>query len=77
MILNQLNENDIRFFIGYSGWGSKQLDRELKEKSWVVSNAQAKELINVNPAKMWSRYIRSFGEDYAIWANFPQDVSLN
>ena len=77
MILKQLNENDIRFFIGYSGWGSKQLDRELEEKSWVVSNTRAQEVVNVNPTKMWSRYIRSLGEDYAIWANYPQDVSLN
>jgi putative transcriptional regulator len=77
MLLNQLSSGDIRFFIGYSGWASKQLDRELKEKSWVVSNTHVDQVIRSNPKLMWSRFIRSFGEEYAIWANFPPDPSMN
>jgi putative transcriptional regulator len=77
MILNQLTAKEIRFFIGYSGWASRQLDKELEEKSWVVSKTRVQDIININPAKMWGRYIRSFGDDYAIWANYPQDITLN
>jgi len=77
MILNQLEEDEIRFFIGYSGWGSSQLDRELEENSWVVSKTRVQDVIGANPAKMWGHYIRSFGEDYAIWSNYPEDVSMN
>src|SRR5690606_14600032 len=30
--------SDIRFFLGYSGWGSNQLDQELVSKSWIVAD---------------------------------------
>jgi len=52
MILRQLTSKDIRFFVGYSGWESRQLDRELKEKSWVVSTAKADLVIQTNPGKL-------------------------
>ncbi len=77
MILRQLNSSEIRFFIGYAGWESHQLDRELKEKSWVVSNTRAEQVIHTNPRVMWSDLMRSFGDDYAVWANFPPDLSMN
>ena len=33
-----IKENDIRFFLGYSGWEVNQLDEELKSNSWVVTD---------------------------------------
>lgn len=77
MILKQLNSCDIRFFIGYAGWESHQLERELKEKSWVVSTAKVDQVIHTNPKQMWGNLMRSFGDEYALWANFPSDPSLN
>ncbi len=77
MILRQLTSKEIRFFIGYAGWESHQLDRELKEKSWVVSTAKADQVIHSNPRIMWSTLMKSFGDDYALWANYPPDPSLN
>ncbi|MBP6978760.1 MAG: YqgE/AlgH family protein [Bacteroidales bacterium] len=77
MILHQLTSKNIRFFIGYSGWGSRQLERELKEKSWVISPAKADQVIHDNPRKMWGNLMRSIGDEYALWANYPPDPSLN
>ena len=77
MILNQITASEIRFFIGYSGWASNQLDREMDEKSWVVASAKVIQIINANPKKMWGNLIRKFGDEYAIWANFPNDPSMN
>jgi putative transcriptional regulator len=78
LILNgELGENEIRFFIGYSGWHPNQLDNEIKEKSWVLSHTTVDEVIHAEPQKLWSSYLKSMGDDYAIWANFPTDPSLN
>ena len=68
---------EIRFFVGYSGWSPNQLDRELKEKSWVLSQTTVNEVINLHPEKLWSNYLKNMGQDYAIWANFPADPTFN
>ncbi len=68
---------EIRFFVGYSGWSSNQLDRELKEKSWVLSQTTVNEIINDPPETLWSNYLKNMGQEYAIWANFPADPAYN
>ena len=70
-------ENDLRFFVGYAGWHPKQLDREISEKSWVLSQTTVKNIITKKPEALWSNYIKNMGKDYAIWANFPADPSSN
>jgi len=34
---NSIETDDLRFYIGYSGWGSGQLDKEIEENSWIVA----------------------------------------
>jgi len=44
MIKNdEIDENRIRFFIGYSGWSDGQLKNELQEKSWLTVKATRKQ----------------------------------
>ena len=38
----EIDPNKIRFYIGYSGWSSGQLNDELKEKSWLTVQATRK-----------------------------------
>jgi len=78
LIQNKLiTSDDIRFFIGYSGWASKQLDRELKEDSWIVSRTDASTVLSAHSANLWNDFIKKFGKDYAIWSNYPSDPLLN
>jgi putative transcriptional regulator len=77
ILTNRIAENDIRFYVGYAGWHPKQLDREIREKSWVLSHTSVKEVINNQPEKLWGNHLKSMGNDYAIWANFPADPSHN
>ncbi|MEI6898811.1 MAG: YqgE/AlgH family protein [Bacteroidota bacterium] len=72
-----LHENEIRFFIGYSGWNPKQLDREIHEKSWVLTHTTAEEVISAQAQKLWPGFLKNMGSDYAIWANFPVDPTHN
>lgn len=75
--LDQLGPQNIRFFIGYAGWVSKQLDRELDENSWVVSKASTEQLILSNPENLWREIVKTLGKDFALWANYPPDPLLN
>ncbi len=75
--MNILSRDEIRFFIGYSGWAAHQLDNELKRNSWVVSDIDAEQLLNTNPSLMWSRYLHHLGNEYSFWTNFPDDPTDN
>lgn len=77
LLIGKLKPTDIKFFIGYSGWVSKQLDNELARNSWLVSAINSKQIMSSNPNKMWDKVVKSMGEDYAYWSNFPSDPALN
>lgn len=72
-----MHPREIRFFVGYAGWSPNQLDREISEKSWVLSQSSIPEIITDQPETLWSNYLKNMGKDYAIWANFPADPSFN
>jgi putative transcriptional regulator len=75
--LGQIRENEIRFYIGYAGWDPSQLDREIKEKSWILSHTTVAEVIDPNPENLWRTHLKNMGKDYALWSNFPVDPSFN
>jgi len=75
--LKLVTTEQVRFFIGYSGWSPNQLENELTQKSWIISNTQKKCIMESEPEKLWSNMIRLLGNDYAIWANYPSDPILN
>lgn len=74
----QINETEIKFFMGYSGWTPNQLDEELKENSWLVADrCSVNTLFNVSEQNMWKEVVRSLGNRYAHIANFPENPQLN
>lgn len=77
MMMKQVNPNQIRFCVGYSGWGSMQLEEELKRNSWLVSRLPAKILMNTDPDVLWEYALKDLGSEYSYWENFPTDPGLN
>ncbi len=75
--IGRIDPKEIKFFVGYSGWVSKQLESELARNSWLVANIKAKDVMEANPDKMWKKTVKNLGSDYAYWTNFPSDPSLN
>jgi putative transcriptional regulator len=75
--MNLLDRDNIRFFIGYSGWAPQQLDGELKRNSWVVSHINKEQLLHTQPSVMWSQYLQHLGEEYSFWTNYPDDPTDN
>ena len=73
-----LQETDIRFFLGYSGWDKSQLENELKANSWVVTeNVYKKEIIEKDYESFWKEKMLEFGGEYSIWSNAPENPSYN
>lgn len=67
----------VRFFVGYSGWGKDQLQKELNERSWLVSRADKERIMDVRSTDLWAETLRAMGRTFAPLANFPDDPSLN
>lgn len=73
-----ITAQDIRFFLGYSGWESRQLDKELSSKSWVVvQNEYESQILGKLSPAFWKEKMEEFGGDYALWSNAPENPSLN
>lgn len=70
-------EGNIRFFIGYSGWETEQLQQEIEENTWIIGQTDTTSLMT-SPAKdLWRRSMEQQGKQYKTWARFPKVPSLN
>mgnify|MGYP001796820763 CR=1 FL=1 len=73
-----ITAKDIRFFLGYSGWDSSQLDQELSSKSWiVVRNEYESGILEKSSNAFWKEKMVELGGDYLLWSNAPENPSLN
>jgi len=74
----RLQESEIKFFTGYSGWTPNQLDDELREDTWIVTNKfEAGTIFSNNEHNLWREVVISLGQRYAHIANFPENPMLN
>lgn len=78
MVKNQeVDFNKVRFFLGYSGWGDKQLAGELEEKSWLTVSATPEILFHPDPELIWKASLKHLGGEYEMMINYPIDPQLN
>ncbi len=73
----KINKTQIRFFLGYSGWSAGQLEKELKENSWVIAKVDSKIVLNSKGDDIWKKVLRSFKNKYRMWADFPDSPEMN
>ncbi|HPD64970.1 MAG TPA: YqgE/AlgH family protein [Bacteroidia bacterium] len=73
----QIKPSEIKFFVGYSGWASEQLDREIRERSWVVQKSTTRIIMKQSSEEYWKYFIKKTDREYAVWADFPVNPSLN
>lgn len=71
-----MKSDDIRFFLGYSGWTSGQLDEELKNDSWLVGDVRPAYIINPSQ-DLWQESVRNMGDKYKLWVTFPENPGHN
>jgi putative transcriptional regulator len=72
-----LNRDQIRFFVGYSGWEPKQLEREIIENSWVVRELSSNMIMGSRSRESWHDILHVLGGKYKLWTNFPENPGMN
>lgn len=82
-VLNMLQEGlitlqHIRFFIGYTGWAPEQLQKELDEKTWIVTSPpESISLMNSSDDTLWKDVLHAMGGKYKMMADFPINPADN
>ena len=66
-----------RFYLGYAGWGSEQLEAELKEGAWIVHPPTERFVFDDRPTDSWKAAIRDRGGIYRMLAEMPHDPTQN
>jgi putative transcriptional regulator len=67
--LERLIQDDVttmRFCLGYAGWGPGQVEHELKQGSWLFTEATRDGVLVADPEHIWEEVIKSMGIDPAM-----------
>ncbi len=72
-----IQKEQIRFFLGYSGWMPNQLKGELMQNSWLVGNLDSYKIMNHNMNTLWQDTLKAMGSKYKMWINSPENPSMN
>jgi putative transcriptional regulator len=74
----KITKNNIRFFLGYTGWEEDQLECEMEDSSWILTkNNYENKIIGESAFQFWKKQIIELGGDYLLWSNAPKNPSLN
>ena len=74
---NDIQDAELKLLLGYSGWSAGQLEKEIKEGSWMVVDPTHNILFDTTAASMWKSSINLLGREYAYLANMPLNPQLN
>lgn len=62
-VVKQDYVQDMIFIMGYAGWTSGQIEKELQENVWLVAPASEQILFRTDADQIWSKAISSIGVD--------------
>ncbi len=70
-------EENIRFYLGYSGWSSGQLDREMEQNSWLIQSANEQFIFLDSEKMIWPNAVNSLGDKYQYLTKAPVNPQWN
>lgn len=78
-LISDLAEQDITYrrFTGYAGWGTGQLEYEIRRNSWIVLNATAELIFAAAGPEFWTRCLVEKGGLYRHFARTHKNILLN
>tara|TARA_B100000768_G_C11284375_1_gene381088 strand:+ start:4465 stop:5040 length:576 start_codon:yes stop_codon:yes gene_type:complete len=72
-----VGHNQVKFFVGYSGWSANQLEEEMAQNSWYVAEAKPEIVMNIKSDNLWAEFLESMGSKYSKMIGLPTDPNLN
>jgi putative transcriptional regulator len=74
---HEANHQQIKFFAGYSGWSPGQLEDEIEDNSWIVTEIDDEMIMHADIDDIWKKTMQGLGGVYETWSQFPEDPSFN
>ncbi len=71
-----INDEEIRFFIGYSGWGRMQLEGEMEREDWMICENDEFNILKWDE-NLWKNQLIKMDKTNIIWVNTPINPELN
>lgn len=68
--------DQVRFFLGYSGWSPNQLEGEIEDNAWLVATVEPSKVMLADN-DIWKKTLEQLGKKYKVWANFPENPAMN
>lgn len=75
--IGKVTTNNCKFFIGYSGWGIRQLEAEIEMNAWLVAHSNTALVFNTPEKMVWNEAVKSLGKQYAPLLFMPENPELN
>lgn len=73
-----VTKKDVRFFLGYSGWGAGQLEEEINRNTWRVAPVINRgEIMDFTIEDIWQKFMRREGKKYDVLSRSPIDFNAN
>ncbi|MDO5655429.1 MAG: YqgE/AlgH family protein [Flavobacteriaceae bacterium] len=72
-----INDDEIRFYLGYSGWASEQLQTEIENNAWNINNELNFDFFDKWKVNLWKEQMKNLGGENLIWFNMPDNPMLN
>ncbi len=77
LLKKKIKSEEIRFFLGYSGWTADQLEKELKDNAWLVAEIHSNSIMKGIHPDFWKEVLKSMENKYKVWVNFPENPGMN
>lgn len=74
---DEVSSDQIRFYIGYSGWNEEQLNDEIKNDMWFSEHVNYGALMNIPSQELWGEELIKINPGYKAFSDFSFDPSLN
>ncbi len=67
----------VRAFLGYSGWGQGQLEKEMKQDTWFPATVDGELLGRLEGVALWRAILGTLDPELKLLADEPDDPTLN